>query len=881
MAGELVVAELVAELRADGSEYLSTLGEIASETEITAAGMVTAFEGAAAGIAAAMGLVGIAAIKMYSDFDEQLTASTANLSGMNDEIKAKMADTALTLQTLGTSSAKEIAAAYGELATNGKNAAQALADIKVVDQFTIASHQEASAAARELAKAENAVGLAAVDAAQDAANMQVLADQITMGARMGSTSMSGLAEAVAQSGQQIKLLNGGVTEGIAILASYSKIGIDASQGAQQFNQVMRQLLTSTARNAQAWKDYGIQVMDTATGHLLPMTQILGEIGDKFKDMTQDEQNHMMIDLGFQTRVQQNVRNMIALTGTIGDYQTALQKAGGITEEVAKTQLATASAEAKTLMNALENVVTTIGQRMDPVTQSFAKTLIDLTAHFNDHSQAANDLAKFYQTGLADAFKLLIMLVGGLAIAFEAVIGDLKIVLEVVVKVYEAIKLLAIAFKDLSTIGFNDNFADTKKAFADLKDFNDTMGNSIAKTGDTIGRIFNSMTDFYGKFSIASYNAIEAQNKVFAAVTTTASGLDKFDATVISVNTHLSDGTPIVSRFANGVTEMEQLMKDLKAEHPWDGQTEKMEQYAIALATGRANLVQFSEAMQKIVGTKNPFSSMLEDNLAGQGHDDPLAKLKQQFAEEQQLYKAQHDALIAAAQKTGKDVTAIEKEYADAQANVTKQYALAKESIVVSNEQNIADSVTTIMADMFGKSSSLYKAAFAVDKAFAIAESIIKIQQAMASAAASAPFPEDLAAIAIVAAQGASIIGDITSVALSFEGGGTVPGIASMRSGGVDGSGGMMAIVHPGETINDPLNPNGGNGQPMNLSISIVNQHPSADVSAQQSSDGKTINILIKQVTQSIASRMRVGGDPISLAAEQTYGLKRTANNGVP
>ena len=59
----------------------------------------------------------------------------------------------------------------------------------------------------------------------------------------------------------------------------------------------------------------------------------------------------------------------------------------------------------------------------------------------------------------------------------------------------------------------------------------------------------------------------------------------------------------------------------------------------------------------------------------------------------------------------------------------------------------------------GEQSKTYKAMFAVSKAFAIADSIIKIQQGIAAAAAL-PFPANIPAMATVAAQTAGIISTI-------------------------------------------------------------------------------------------------------------------------
>lgn len=96
---------------------------------------------------------------------------------------------------------------------------------------------------------------------------------------------------------------------------------------------------------------------------------------------------------------------------------------------------------------------------------------------------------------------------------------------------------------------------------------------------------------------------------------------------------------------------------------------------------------------------------------------------------------------------------------------------ARRSTQLMAASNTFDSLAQIAEAGFGKQSAIYKAMFIASKAFAIADSIIKIQQAMASAAMSLPFPANLGAIATVAALGASIIANIVAVKATFAKGG--------------------------------------------------------------------------------------------------------------
>lgn len=101
------------------------------------------------------------------------------------------------------------------------------------------------------------------------------------------------------------------------------------------------------------------------------------------------------------------------------------------------------------------------------------------------------------------------------------------------------------------------------------------------------------------------------------------------------------------------------------------------------------------------------------------------------------------------------------------------------SVHLQEAQSIFDSLTSIAEASAGKQSAVYKAMFIASKAFAIADSIVKIQQGIANAL-SLPFPANLAAVAVVAAQAASIIANIQAVKLNLADGGMVRGPGGPR-----------------------------------------------------------------------------------------------------
>jgi len=96
----------------------------------------------------------------------------------------------------------------------------------------------------------------------------------------------------------------------------------------------------------------------------------------------------------------------------------------------------------------------------------------------------------------------------------------------------------------------------------------------------------------------------------------------------------------------------------------------------------------------------------------------------------------------------------------------------------------------------GESSKAYKTLFAISKAFAIADSMMKVQQAIATAAASTAWPANLAAMASVASAVGGLVSQISSVSFSgaYDEGGQIPA----------GKWGIVGEYGP-EIVNGPAN----------------------------------------------------------------------------
>ncbi len=149
--------------------------------------------------------------------------------------------------------------------------------------------------------------------------------------------------------------------------------------------------------------------------------------------------------------------------------------------------------------------------------------------------------------------------------------------------------------------------------------------------------------------------------------------------------------------------------------------------------------------------------------------DPNANMEELAAQREAIWQAHHDRM-----------TAIESDY------YTNSQALQ-----LAGMGQIASGLSSIVGDMAGEQSSAYKAMFAIEKGFAIAQSALAIQTGVSKAIALG-FPQNIPVIAQTVMEGAKIASAIRAI--------TDTGFAS---GGYTGHGGKYepaGVVHKGEGV---------------------------------------------------------------------------------
>lgn len=200
----------------------------------------------------------------------------------------------------------------------------------------------------------------------------------------------------------------------------------------------------------------------------------------------------------------------------------------------------------------------------------------------------------------------------------------------------------------------------------------------------------------------------------------------------------------------------------------------------AAAVGAANDPEFAKVAGKAieqVGGSMGSEYRGPDALYG-GASGEFSKIDKAVQEENKRYAAQLEAL---------------DEYRKARADLNDQWDSQESALAATHQARLDEldkarwqvgltaaeqglsAVAGVMRAGFGEQSGIYRAAFAISKAFSVAKAALAAKDAVSSALSSGlPFPANLAAMAAAAAAVANLVGEVSAVGMAHDGIDSVP-----------------------------------------------------------------------------------------------------------
>lgn len=276
---------------------------------------------------------------------------------------------------------------------------------------------------------------------------------------------------------------------------------------------------------------------------------------------------------------------------------------------------------------------------------------------------------------------------------------------------------------------------------------------------------------------------------------------------------------------------------------------------------RARAAEAAREAERRAAQESAAQTFATDLIVG---DDPVARLLleeqrkadtlRQYAEQNLLTEQQYaEAKVALERQTAERIAEIQRKQ--------QQDQQAQQSAQLQAYGNLFNGLADLTKAFAGKQSTAYKVLFAASKAFAIADSIIKIQQGIAGVLATeATLPQKIAGAALVASQGAALVNTIRSA--NYGGGRQYGGPASAGTlyrvnetgrpemfTAANGAQYMLPTANGRVTAADDI---GGSGAKVEVR---VHNYAGADIQVQPSVDGRVVDIAVRRAKAEIASEI--------------------------
>ena len=387
------VGTLIAMLRLDSKQFNAAMATAATKMKTAGASMQRAGASmqsagmAMLPMAAAVGGVGIAAVKSFGDFDAAMTQSLAIMSDVSDEMRVDMSNAAREMAKTTVFSAEEAAESFFFLASAGLDAEESLAALPIVASFGQAGMFDMAQATDLLTDALSALGLNAGTTEEKMEELARVGNVLVKANTLANATVEQFATSLTtEAGAAMKSFGIDVEEGVAVLAAFADQGVKGQVAGTGLSRVIRLMTTAAVKNAGAYEDLGIEVFDAA-GNINKMADIIEDLENAFDGMS-DEQRTISLDLiGFKAKVQGVILPLLGTSQAIRDYDAGLRNLGDTMGEIGAKQLETFNKQMGLLGSQFKDVGIELGRALVPIIQS----LIPLLEGLADRLRSVVDL----------------------------------------------------------------------------------------------------------------------------------------------------------------------------------------------------------------------------------------------------------------------------------------------------------------------------------------------------------------------------------------------------------------------------------------------------------------------------------------------------------
>jgi len=852
-AGQLSLGSLFVRLTLDSAQFVKGWASAQSQVTSGAAMMTRAFAGLSAGAGLAIGAVGALSAREAIKFESSFAGIRKTVNATEEEFKQ--------LEQQMRQMGRELPINVNEINKVGEWAGQLGIQKEHIASFTrvmvdmgVTTNLSADHAAKALARLANIMQM-------PHSEFQRLGSVIVELGNNLATTEEEIVNMALRIGGAGKLVGMAEHEVLALAGALSSLGVRAELGGNSISRMMRDMYQATfdggeklqifAQTAQMSSDQFVKAFrEDAAGTITAFIEGLAAIESAGGNVL-----GVLDSLSLDTI---RLTDVILRSAGAGDtFSKTFRLAARANEEnnaltiEAEKRYGTLASQLKVTLGIIRDMAITIGNVLMPIIETLNNML---QATLKD-AEGMNGAFGFFVRNIGPAFIYIIKQIGDIIYGWQLVIktgevaflGMAAAVLGVFTKVTQAIA---------------DRIAGVVNAIGAGIDLAITGINKLLPKAQELGKLnLNITATLPESVKVAAQATKEAFDQSLAELDALAAKgqfSDRFQAEYDKV-------TQVV------VEENDKIVEDIK-------ETVKEAVQAVAPLSDRMQkaLKDLQEATKK----QAEGSTLGADLDMGRGRNssvlnqfqDPAMEAMTRIAEERRLAEENLALLMEMDQMELEMTEAMQQkklEMIEAYNEKLKALQMAQAQVIFQTSSKMFDDLANIAEAFGGRQTGIFKAMFAASKAFAVAESIIKIQQGIAAAAAM-PWPANLAAIASVVSATANIVSTIQSVKLEFAGKREMGGPVSSGKAFLVGEAGPEMFV-PNSAGN--IIPNDEMGGRVTV---VVNNYTDAQADVTERTEGneRVIEIMIRRTKSEIGSEIRDGRGDVTRAMESTFGLKR-------
>lgn len=365
------------------------------------------------------------AVKTAADFESAMSRVGA-LSGATEKEMALLTKEARRLGATTSFSASQAAEGMQYLAMAGFNTTQIIEAMGGVLDMAAAGQIGLGDAANIATNIMSGFGLEASKASR-------VADVLTKTFTSSNTTLHGLGETMKYAAPAAKSVGWSLEEVAAAAGKLGDVGIDASMAGTALRAAVVRLASPTKEAKKIMEQFGIQIQD-ANGKIRPLYDILGQMKDKFKNLSDAEKAAAMQAI-FGTEAMSAMLALMEDPKGLEQFTKELENAGGTAQEIAEKQLDNLNGAIEELGGAFEEVQISVGNALIPAIRTLAEWLTKLLNWFNG-------LPESVKSGIAIflALSTVLLVVGGGLLLFIGFIPNIIAGFKALTTVFGALRI---------------------------------------------------------------------------------------------------------------------------------------------------------------------------------------------------------------------------------------------------------------------------------------------------------------------------------------------------------------------------------------------------------------------------------------------------------